>query len=245
MADLFFDLVHTDHTGYQEAGHQGCDRHHYRVGKEVKEIQKLHADDLYKVQRTISQTGQGSQGDHDHTGQNGCFLSPPAKFVLESRYRTFCQGDRTCHCRKQHQHEEQDTDCGSESHVGKYFRNRDKHQRRTCLQGIRIAAGECEDRRDDHQTCHHRNRSIKDFHVSCGIFDGSIFSHIRTKGYQDTHGDGQGIEHLSHGCHYRHPGEVFHIRYEEIFHTFDGSRSCDRINRDDHGQNDQNRHHDL
>lgn len=28
MADLFFDLVHSNHPGYQKAGHQGCDRHH-------------------------------------------------------------------------------------------------------------------------------------------------------------------------------------------------------------------------
>ena len=58
MADLFFDLVHSDHPGYQKAGHQGCDRHHDGIGQEVKEIQKLHADDFYKIQRTISQTGQ-------------------------------------------------------------------------------------------------------------------------------------------------------------------------------------------
>ena len=41
------------------------DRHHHRVCQEIKEIQELHADDLHKCQRSISQGRKASQNDHD------------------------------------------------------------------------------------------------------------------------------------------------------------------------------------
>lgn len=122
VKDLF-DLS-TPITRIPEAGHQGCDRHHDGSRSVVKEIKNC-MPMIYK------------SSDHipDRTGFPGRSWSLPEPVRLfssqpsrsSSRYRTLCQGDRTCHCCKQHQHEEQDTDCGSESHVGKYFRNRDKH----------------------------------------------------------------------------------------------------------------------
>ena len=39
----------------------------------------------------------------------------------------------------------------------------------------------------------------------CRIFNGNILFHIGTKGDQNTHGNGQRIEHLSHSRYNRHP----------------------------------------
>ena len=60
--------------------------HHYRIGEEIKEIQKLHSNDFYKAKRSISMGRKSSKENHDHTNNNGCFLSVPSQFVLESRY---------------------------------------------------------------------------------------------------------------------------------------------------------------
>ena len=131
--------------------------------------------------------------------------------------------------------EEQDADDGSKSHVGKYFWDGDEHKRRSGLQSVWITTGESENCRDNHKTCHNGNGSIKNFYILCGVFNRSLFFHIRTKGDQNTHGNGQGIEHLSHGGHYSHPGKICHIRYQKIFHTGHGARSGDRINSNDNG----------
>ena len=51
------------------------------------------------------------------------------------------------------------------SHTCKYFRNGDEHQRRSCLQSIWISTGKCKYCRNDHQTCHNCNCSIKDLYI--------------------------------------------------------------------------------
>ena len=94
---------------------------------------------------------------------------------------------------------------GSESHACEHLRDRDEHQRRTGLQGIRVTAGEGEDGRDDHETGHDRDRGIEDLNILGGIFDRSIFFHVGTEGDKDSHGDGQGVEHLTHSGYHRHP----------------------------------------
>lgn len=69
----------------------------------------------------------------------------------------------------------QNTDHSAKAHIGEYLRDGDKHQGRSCLQGIRISAGEGKDGRNDHQACHDRNGSVKDFDVACGILNRGVF----------------------------------------------------------------------
>ena len=93
----------------------------------------------------------------------------------------------------------------AEPHALEHLGNGDEHQRGTCLQGIRVTAGEGEDGRDDHETGHDRDRGIEDLNILGGIFDRSIFFHVGTEGDKNSHGDGQGVEHLSHSGYHRHP----------------------------------------
>ena len=56
---------------------------------------------------------------------------------------------------------------------------------------------------------------------------------------------GQRIEHLTHGCDHRHPGEVCHVRHQEISDAGQCARARDRIARNDHRKHHQHRHHHL
>ena len=44
---FFFNSLYADDSGHQKAGSDCRDGHHYRVGQEIKEIQKLHTYDGY------------------------------------------------------------------------------------------------------------------------------------------------------------------------------------------------------
>ena len=76
-----------------------------------------------------------------------------------------------------------------------------------------------------------------------GFFDRKVRLHIGTEGNQDSHGNGEGIEHLSHGGNHRHPGEVLDIGNQEVFYPGKGSLSGDGVNGKQDGQNHQNRDH--
>lgn len=54
LCDLLLNFVNSGYSGDQKAGCKGCNRHHYRVGQKVEEIQKLHPDDLYIGKRAIA-----------------------------------------------------------------------------------------------------------------------------------------------------------------------------------------------
>ena len=43
---------------------------------------------------------------------------------------------------------------------------------------------------------------------------------LRAERNKDAHGDGQRIEHLSHGGNDRHPGEILKVRHKEILNAF-------------------------
>ena len=59
-----------------------------------------------------------------------------------------------------------------------------------------------------------------------GFFNRNILLHIRAEGDQDSHGNGQGVEHLPHGGDDGHPGEILKIRHQEIFDAFTALPVC-------------------
>ena len=106
MKDFGLNTLRADYSGYQQASRNRCNWHHYRVSKEIKEVQELHADDRYASQRAVTQRRQSAKCDHDHTDDQSCFFSVPVKLILESRNSTFCQSNRTGNGSKQYQQEE-------------------------------------------------------------------------------------------------------------------------------------------
>ena len=205
VCDLLFDLCNSDASRYEKAGRDRRDRHHNRVCQEIEEVKELHSDHGHTGQWTIAKTGERSEQEHNDSHKYRRLFPAPVQLILKSGDGTLGQGDGTCDSREQDQDKKQDTDCGSESHACEHLRDRDEHQRRTGLQGIRVTAGEGEDGRDDHETGHDRDRGIEDLNILGGIFDRSIFFHVGTEGDKDSHGDGQGVEHLSHSGYHRHP----------------------------------------
>ena len=205
MDDFFLDFRHTDDSRNEKTGGNGSNRHHHGVCQEVEEIQELHAKNGDGGKRSVAKAGERSERNHDNADQNGRFFTAPAELILKGGNGAFCQCDGAGQCGKQHQKEKQNTDHSAEAHIGEYLRDGDKHQGRSCLQGIGISAGEGKDGRNDHQACHDRNGSVKDFDVACGILDRGVFFHVGAKGDQNTHRDREGVEHLSHGGNNGHP----------------------------------------
>ena len=143
--------------------------------RKSKEIQELHAKNGDGGKRSVAKAGERSERNHDNADQNGRFFTAPAELILKGGNGAFCQCNGAGQCGKQHQKEKQNTDHSAKAHIGEYLRDGDKHQGRSCLQGIRISAGEGKDGRNDHQACHDRDGSVKDFDVACGILDRGVF----------------------------------------------------------------------
>ena len=57
---------------------------------------------------------KSSKKNHDHTNNNGCFLSVPSQFVLEGRYSALRQGNRAGKSCAQHQYKEQNPNRSSQ-----------------------------------------------------------------------------------------------------------------------------------
>ena len=55
MKYLLLDLFHTDDAGNEQTGRNRCDRHHDRIRQEIKEIEKLHTDELHPTEHTIAE----------------------------------------------------------------------------------------------------------------------------------------------------------------------------------------------
>ena len=155
----------------------------------------------------------------NQTNEDGGLLTLPAQLVLEGGDGAFRQGDGAGDGGEKHQREEEDAHHGAETHALKDLRDGDEHEGRAGLQGVRVAAREGEDRRNDHQARHDGNGRVEDLHVLGGLLDGDILLHVGAEGDEDAHCDGEGIEHLPHGGHDGHPGEVGEIRHEEILHA--------------------------
>lgn len=73
--------------------------------------------------------------------------------------------------RKQDEEKEQDPCACSESHARKYLRKCDEPEGRSSLESIRVAAGEGKDGRNDHESGHDRDRSVKDLNIFRRILD--------------------------------------------------------------------------
>ena len=62
---FLFDRVRSDRARDQEADEYGGYRHHQGVRQKIKEIQKLHADDLHLAEIAVTEAGERSETDHD------------------------------------------------------------------------------------------------------------------------------------------------------------------------------------
>lgn len=82
---------------------------------------------------------------------------------------------------------------------------------------------------------------ISTFFVESSI-EVSLF-HIGAERDEDSHRNRQGVEHLPHRGDDGHPGEVFEVWNQEIFHACHRARSCHGVDRDDHGEDHEDRHH--
>ena len=119
-------------------------------------------------QRAVAQSRQTAQHQHDDADEDGGLLTLPAQLVLEGGDGAFRQGDGAGHGGEKHQHEEQDAHHRAEPHAVKDLRDGDEHEGRAGLQGVRVAAGEGEDRRNDHQARHDGNGRVEDLHILGG-----------------------------------------------------------------------------
>ena len=59
LRDLFLDLFHADDPGDQQAGGNGRNGHHHRVGQEVEEIEELHPEHGHAGKGAVAQRGTG------------------------------------------------------------------------------------------------------------------------------------------------------------------------------------------
>ena len=172
-------------------------------------------------------------------------MTVPTQLVLKGGDGAFGQGNGAGDRCKQHQREKQDAHHGAKAHAFEHLGDGNKHQGRASLQGIGVAAGEREDRRNDHQARHDGNGRVKNFDVLGGLLNRDVLFHIGAERDQNAHGDGQGIEHLPHGRDDGHPGEMGDIGHEEILHTRQRPGPGDGVSRNDDGKHHQNGHHDF
>ena len=243
--DLLLDALHTDDAGHQQAGCNGGNGHHDRVGEEIEEVQELHPEHGHACQRAVAQRGQAAQCQHDDADHERSALTAPAQLVLKGGDGALGQGDGAGNCREQHQQKEQRAHHMAQAHALEHFGDGDEHQCGARLQGVRVAAGEGEHRRDDHQARHDRNGRVEHFHILGGLLNGDVLLHIGAEGDQDAHGDGQRVEHLAHGGDHGHPGKVCHIGHQKVLDAFQRTGAGDRVHRNDHRQHHQNGHHHL
>ena len=120
------------------------------------------------------------------------------ELIPEDGYDGLHQGDCGCQSREEYQQEEDRADRPSKFHAGKYFRQRNEHQSRTCAERGTVAAGEREYGRNDHKACKESDAGIKHFNLANRTFQIIILLHIRAIGNHDSHCQRHGVEELSH-----------------------------------------------
>ena len=224
--DLLLDLLHTDDPGHQQAGGDGRNGHHDGVGEEVEEVEKLHPEDREPGQRAVAQSRQTAQHQHDDADEDGgpvCGSQPSSSSKVETALSVRAMELVTA--ANSTSSEEQDAHHRAEAHALEHLGDGDEHEGRAGLQGVRVAAGEGEDRRNDHQARHDGDGRVEDLHVLGGLLDGDVLLHVGAEGDEDAHGDGEGVEHLPHGGHDGHPREVGEVGHEEILHALQRARA--------------------
>ena len=126
--DLFLDLFHTDDPGDQQAGGNGRNGHHHRVGQEVEEIKELHSEHGHAGKGAVAQRGKAAQCDHNTADEDGGAGAVPAQLVLKGRNSTLGQGNGAGEGREQHQHKEEHAYGSAHTHAGKDLGDGDEHQ---------------------------------------------------------------------------------------------------------------------
>jgi len=229
----------------EQADRQRRDGHHHGVGEEVEEVEERHSQDRDESERSVSEAGERAEGDHDRGHDGRSLDAAPSEFIHEGRNSALRERDRTCERGEKDQCEEQDPDEPAKAHAREDLGHRHEHQGRAGLQGLRrVIAGERENGGNDHHTCQDRDQGVKEFDLPGGIFDADLFFHIGAECDEDTHRDGQRVEHLPHGGDDGHPREVLDMRHQKIDDALHRARTRDRIYADHDREDQQDRHHD-
>ena len=115
-------LLNAYHAGHQQAGGDGRDGHHHRVGQEVEEIEELHAQIPSPRPAGRSPGWTACPAPTMITPTSTVALrAAPAQLILEGGDRAFGQRDGAGDRCKQHQHKEQHAHCRAQAHAGKNF----------------------------------------------------------------------------------------------------------------------------
>ena len=62
---FLLDCIYSNNLGNQDAGSKRCNRHHNRIGQEIKEVQEIHSDDGHTGQRSESESRQASENNYN------------------------------------------------------------------------------------------------------------------------------------------------------------------------------------
>ena len=176
--NFLFESLKSHTPGHKQADRQRCDRHHHGVCEEIKEIQERHSDDGEEGERAVTEAGERSQEDHDRRHNGGALDAAPLELVREGGHRAFRERDGTGQRREEHQCEEQDPDESPEAHAREDLGHCHEHEGRTCLEVLRVAAGEGEDRGNDHHARQNSDRRIEELDLAGGVFNTYIFLHV-------------------------------------------------------------------
>ena len=125
--DLLLDFLHANDARDKQAGSNGRNRHHDRVGQKVEEVKELHSDDGHARQWTIAQAGQRTQRHHDDADKHRGFFAAPAQLIFKGRDSALGQSNRACDSREQYEQEEQHTDDRAQPHAGKHLGDGNEH----------------------------------------------------------------------------------------------------------------------
>ena len=125
--DLLLDFLHANDARDKQAGSNGRNRHHDRVGQEVEEVKELHSDDGHARQWAIAQAGQRTQRHHDDADKHRGFFAAPAQLILKGRDSALGQSNRACDRREQYEQEEQHADDCAQPHAGKHLGDGNEH----------------------------------------------------------------------------------------------------------------------
>ena len=230
----------------QQAGGEGHDGHQNAVADKVKEIKELHAERSDLAPDAGAESGGDAKEQADAKHHEAAYLAPQLQLVLENRYDSLHQRDGGGQCRKKNHDKERRAKEGAAGDGFKDLGQGDEHKSGAFIEGALIATREGEDGGNDHQTRQKSDGGVENFDLPCTALDADVLFHIGTKGDHDAHGEGHGVEKLSHGGDHRHDREFGEVGLDIVDHAFPSTvHGADGVNGDAEDENDEDGHHDL